>query len=59
MIEAGLTAVVIKVAALGTGFIVLKLTLGLKSVHLGKTLGEMRPTLLKLVLQSLVLLIAE
>jgi diphthine-ammonia ligase len=59
MIEAGLTAVFIKVAAIGTEFIILKLTLGLKSVHLGKTLGELQPTLLKLVLQSLGWLITE
>jgi diphthine-ammonia ligase len=38
MIEAGLTAVLIKVAGIG-----------LTPKHLGKTLGEMKPTLMKLV----------
>jgi diphthine-ammonia ligase len=38
MIEAGLTAVLIKVAGIG-----------LTPKHLGKTLGEMQPTLMNLV----------
>ena len=37
MIDAGLVAVIIKVAGIG-----------LSTKHLGKTLGEMQPTLLKL-----------
>lgn len=38
MIEAGMEAILIKVAGIG-----------LTTMHLGKTLDEMRPTLLKLV----------
>lgn len=38
MVEAGLEAILIKVAGIG-----------LTAKHLGKTLGEMQPTLLKLV----------
>jgi diphthine-ammonia ligase len=59
MIQAGLTAVIIKVAAIGINSSVQRLTIGLKSLHLGKTLGEMQPTLLKLVYLSLSFLILE
>ena len=41
MIEAGMDAVIIKVAGIG-----------LKAAHLGKTLAEMQPTLRKLVIIS-------
>lgn len=49
MIAAGLTAVVIKVAAIGYTPKFLQLTIGLKSIHLGKTLAELQPMLLSLV----------
>jgi len=52
MIESGLTAVVIKVAAIGTFRVFKGSLLGLKSIHLGKTLGELQPTLLALVYLS-------
>jgi diphthine-ammonia ligase len=53
MIESGLTAVVIKVAAIGTFYVFKGSQLGLKSIHLGKTLGELQPTLLALVYLSI------
>ena len=49
MIRAGLTAVIIKVAAIGKLSFWFDAYVGLKSVHLGKTLGEMQPILLALV----------
>jgi diphthine-ammonia ligase len=50
MINSGLTAIVIKVAAMGPRLAV-SADLGLKRLHLGKRLGELYPTLLSLVHQ--------
>jgi diphthine-ammonia ligase len=47
MINSGLTAIIIKVAAIGISHG--NINAGLKSGHLGKTLGELQPTLLALV----------
>ena len=55
MVDAGVTAVVIKVAAIGISIPFLTDS-GLKRIHLGKTLGELQPILLALVGHTLTLL---